>query len=116
MAEANTSKIIKLPNGIELDPDGGMATRKVSVIVRGFRDEPSELTAISRHGSKPMIAVVGADPSKPIGWPLASAFLFDAGLFGQMRAAFERGDNDALAALWQQAQPFRTDSLPTAHW
>jgi hypothetical protein len=90
---------------------------ETTVLVRGYGDEPGRLTAVAYHARKPYLTVYGRDPDRTVGWRLADAYAWDEALHGRLRAAFDAGDREALAALWAEARPFAVpDGLPREEW
>jgi hypothetical protein len=73
------------------------------VIIRARGDEPVRLRAVAVRGKA--VDVVGSDESTPMPFHLEKAYHFDRDLFGNLRAAYEGGEAQKLAVLWERAVP-----------
>ena len=73
------------------------------VIVRAFGDEPVSLKAQADNGE---IVVFRESFDKGIPYPRAYVYEWDAGLFAELRRAFERCDQRTLNELWSRARFF----------
>jgi hypothetical protein len=80
------------------------------VIVRAFGDEPVSLRARTDEGE---VVVFRDSPDKGIPYPRAYVFEWDAGLFAELRQAFEQRDQKMLDELWSRARFFL--GTKTAH-
>ena len=74
------------------------------VIVKAFKNEPVRLRAIGTRGHA--IEVAGSDRTKSIGFPADCVYRLDNRLYKQLRTAFDAGDEQRLAKLWEQAHRF----------
>ena len=75
------------------------------IIVRAFQNEPVKLKAVSYDDGR--VEVAGVDEEKSINLPQEFVYSFQDDLFGNLREAYERGDERSLSHLWQQASPYR---------
>ena len=78
--------------------------RNERVMVLADRNRPVMLTAVEVDGDT--VVVVGVDPAKEIGYPIALVFRFDDGLFARLAAAHQVGDEAGLRRLWDQASRY----------
>jgi hypothetical protein len=83
----------------------------VTVIVRGYVNEPVRLIAYS--ADRTHVVVGGGDRAKAIGFRIADVFEFEEELFADLGSAYSAGDGGALKALWGRARPLarKTTSL-----
>jgi hypothetical protein len=80
------------------------------VLVRAFGDEPVSLKA---HADQGGIVVFRESLDQGIPYPRAYVYEWDAGLFAELRRAFERCDRQTLNDLWSRARFFL--GTKTAH-
>jgi hypothetical protein len=73
------------------------------VLVRAFGDEPVLLKAQTDHGE---IVVFRESLENGIPYPRAYVYEWDAGLFAELRRAFEQHDQGMLNELWSRARFF----------
>jgi hypothetical protein len=75
------------------------------VILKGFKDEPIEILAISDRGDS--IEVVHEMADDPMPYHVDSVFEYDQKLFAELKRAAEQNDERRLRATWERATPFR---------
>ena len=77
----------------------------IPVMVRAYQDEPVKLRTTGRKIDS-ALEVAGEDADKKIGFPAECVYKLDSALFRKLRAAYEAGDPQRLAQLWDRAHRF----------
>jgi hypothetical protein len=94
--------------GINFTKSRGLRMNAMQVaLIRAFGDEPRKLRAAS-EGS--MVMVFGPEGDESIPYPSAFVYEFEDQLFSDLAAAYGRGDQSNLSALWQRARPLKHPS------
>ncbi len=78
--------------------------KDVTAIIRAYGDEPVRLRVLGTRGRA--IEVFNDDPNRSL--CISSSFIYRdaAGLFEQLRGAYERGNREELIGLWRTAEKF----------
>ena len=76
----------------------------VTVIVRGYGDEPVRLQAVGYDGKT--VEVVGDDPNQSVNFPVQWIYADRKHTYESLKAAYEAGDSARLSALWKSADRF----------
>jgi len=79
------------------------------VLARAYGDKPLDRDVTSSNSR--VAYVINRDARRAegtsndgVGFPRAYVFRFDGQLFGELQAAWEAGDHDRLANLWNRAE------------
>lgn len=78
--------------------------QSVTVIIRAYGNEPVRLRAI-RYDEK-MVEVIGADPDKPVCFPIQWVYSDNEETYKKLLAAYEAGDAERLLMLWKTVTRF----------
>ena len=73
-----------------------------TVVARAYGNRPLRLNALVKDGR---LKVFSTDPALLMGWPAEDVFCDEPGTFETLKAAWERGDEKALAEAWKCAKP-----------
>lgn len=73
-----------------------------TVIVRAYRDRPVRLHALMANSA---LSVYRSSPDQSMGWPIRDAYSDEPGVFERLQSAWESGDQEAIAAAWNDAKP-----------
>ena len=71
------------------------------VIVRGFGDQPSVLTAVGWLGDR---IILEGPTGATINLPIEDVYNHSEGLLGRLRAAYDEGESERLSAEWERAE------------
>lgn len=84
-------------------------------LAKAYGNEPLRRRVVG-HGHR-LVYILNPDsedarvsnPLAGVGFPEDAVFDFDADLYDRLRAAWERGEQAELWALWQTARPFSAE-------
>lgn len=82
---------------MSLTNEVGQTTKAIG---RAFKGEPICLLVLEDRGAAALVAGANERTRRPIGYRKEWLYRFEPELFGKLREAWERGDSDALTALW----------------
>lgn len=78
--------------------------QNTNALVRAYQDEPVVLIARARVGEALELEVV--ESGNAVYFPADDVYRFSEDQFAALRAAFQSGDRERLAALWDKADRF----------
>jgi len=77
-------------------------SKKISVIVRSWGDEPVILTAIDINQKTQLVQLFGRNINRPIHLPMEIVFDYEEIFFNKLKKAFDKGKTTELALLYEE--------------